>query len=76
MTLERHSRYPYQPITQRPEFSWPDGRRLALYVAINVETFHFGSGLGARLAPAAGEPDVLNYAWRDYGNRVGVFRMI
>ena len=76
MTLQRHSRYPYQPITQRPGFSWPDGRRLALYVAINVETFHFGSGLGARLAPAAGEPDVLNYAWRDYGNRVGVFRMI
>ncbi|MEJ2623273.1 MAG: polysaccharide deacetylase family protein [Pseudolabrys sp.] len=76
MTLTRHDRYPYQPITQRPDFSWPDGRRLALYVAINVETFHFGKGLGAKLAPAAGEPDVLNYAWRDYGNRVGVFRMI
>jgi peptidoglycan/xylan/chitin deacetylase (PgdA/CDA1 family) len=76
MTLIRHSRYPYQPITERPDFVWPDGRRLALYVAINVETFAFGSGLGAKLAPAAGEPDVLNYAWRDYGNRVGVFRMI
>ena len=74
--MPRHSRYPYQPITQRPDFPWPEDRRLALYVAINVETFHFGSGLGAKLAPAAGEPDVLNYAWRDYGNRVGVFRMI
>ena len=76
MTLTRHDRYPYQPITERPNFAWPDGQRLALYVAINIETFHFGSGLGAKLAPAAGEPDVLNYAWRDYGNRVGVFRMI
>lgn len=76
MTLARHGRYGYQPISQRPAFTWPDGHRLAVYVAINVETFDFGSGLGAKLAPAAGEPDVLNYAWRDYGNRVGVFRLI
>lgn len=76
MSLVRHGRYPYQPITDRPAFTWPEGRRLALYVAINVETFDFGSGLGAKLAPGGPEPDILNYAWRDYGNRVGVFRMI
>lgn len=76
MTLARHGRYPYQPITQRPDFTWPHGRRLAVYVAINVETFHYGSGLGAKLAPGGPEPDILNYAWRDYGNRVGVFRLI
>ncbi len=33
------------------------------------------SGLGAELAPGGPPPDVLNYAWRDYGNRVGVFRL-
>lgn len=76
MTLPRHGRYPYQPITARPAFTWPDGRRLALYVAINVETFAFGGCLGAKLVPGGPEPDVLNYAWRDYGNRVGIFRMI
>ncbi|MGE5163850.1 MAG: polysaccharide deacetylase family protein, partial [Sphingobacteriales bacterium] len=31
--------------------------------------------LGAELAPGGPQPDVLNYAWRDYGNRVGVFRL-
>jgi len=76
MSLARHGRYAYQPIMDRPAFTWPEGRRLALYVAINVETFNFGDGLGAKLAPGGPEPDILNYAWRDYGNRVGVFRII
>lgn len=70
-----HSRYPYVPITDRPDFSWPDGRRLAVYIGLNLETFRFGNGLGAELAPGGPQPDVLNYAWRDYGNRVGAFRM-
>lgn len=51
------------------------GKRLAVYVALNLETFDFGSGLGAELAPGGPQPDVLNYAWRDWGNRVGAFRM-
>lgn len=70
-----HGRYPFQPITERPEFSWPDGKRLAVYIGLNLETFHFGEGLGAELAPGGPQPDVMNYAWRDYGNRVGAFRM-
>lgn len=32
--------------------------------------------MGAELAPGGPQPDVLNYAWRDYGNRVGAWRMI
>ena len=43
--------------------------------ALNLEWFSFGEGLGAELAPGGPQPDVLNYAWRDYGNRVGVFRL-
>ena len=70
-----HSRYPYAPITDRPDFFWPDGRRLAVYIGLNLETFRFGEGMGAELAPGGPQPDVLNYAWRDYGNRVGAFRM-
>ncbi|MDO8300883.1 MAG: polysaccharide deacetylase, partial [Lacisediminimonas sp.] len=65
--LEQHDRYSYRPITQRPDYAWPDGNRLAVYIGFNVENFEFGRGLGAKLAPSA-EPDVLNYAWRDYGN--------
>jgi hypothetical protein len=70
-----HNRYPYSPITARPVFDWPEGRRLAVYVALNLEWFSFGEGLGAELCPGGPQPDVLNYAWRDYGNRVGVFRL-
>jgi peptidoglycan/xylan/chitin deacetylase (PgdA/CDA1 family) len=70
-----HDRYPYSPITRRPDYDWPDGKRLAVYVGLNLEWFAFGEGLGAELAPGGPQPDVLNYAWRDYGNRVGVFRL-
>jgi allantoinase len=70
-----HDRYPYSPITARPVYDWPGGKRLAIYIALNLEWFSFGEGLGAELVPAGHQPDVLNYAWRDYGNRVGVFRL-
>ena len=69
-------RYPYVPITARGDYLWPNGTRLAVYVAVNLETFRFGEGLGAELAPGGPQPDVLNYAWRDYGNRVGVWRLL
>lgn len=76
MTLAAHGRFSYQPITERPDFAWPQGKGLAVYLGINLEHFAFGEGLGAELAPGGPQPDVLNYAWRDYGNRVGAWRMI
>jgi peptidoglycan/xylan/chitin deacetylase (PgdA/CDA1 family) len=76
MDLPTHGRYGYRAITDRPDYDWPEGKRLAVYVGLNLEHFAFGEGLGAKLAPQMGEPDVLNYAWRDYGNRVGVWRML
>jgi len=75
MPLRTHDRYPYSPISTRPVYDWPDGKRLAIYLGLNLEWFSFGEGLGAELAPGGPQPDVLNYAWRDYGNRVGVFRL-
>lgn len=74
--LASHNRYPASAIVDRPDFSWPQGCRLAVYVGMNLECFAFGEGLGAELAPGGPQPDVLNYAWRDYGNRVGVWRML
>ena len=65
----------YSALPDRPFYRWPGGKGLAVYFALNLETFSFGEGLGAKLAPALGEPDVLNYAWRDYGNRVGAWRL-
>ena len=58
------------------DYTWPAGRRLAVYFALNLEHFSYGEGLGAELAPGGPHPDILNYAWRDYGNRVGVFRIL
>jgi len=74
--LPTHDRYDYSAITERPDYEWPGGKRLAVYVGLNLEHFAFGEGLGAELAPGGPQPDVLNYAWRDYGNRVGAWRML
>ena len=59
------------PITRGPA-----ARRLAVYFALNLEHFSFGEGLGAELAPGGPQPDILNFAWRDYGNRVGAWYML
>ncbi|MFY9291624.1 MAG: polysaccharide deacetylase family protein [Methylorubrum rhodinum] len=74
-TASSHGRYAYSALPDRPVYDWPGAKRLAVYLALNLETFEFGSGLGAELAPGGPQPDVLNYAWRDWGNRVGAWRI-
>lgn len=74
--LPSHGRFEYSPIGRRPPLHWPGGAKLAVYIGLNIEHFAFGEGLGANLGPASPQPDVLNYAWRDYGNRVGVWRCL
>lgn len=74
--LPTHGRYDYHPWPGRPRYRWPGEATLALYLGVNLEHFAFGEGLGAELAPGGPQPDVLNFAWRDYGNRVGAWRLI
>ena len=74
--IKPHGRYDYTPIHKRPDYSFPGGKRLAVYLGFNLEHFDFGEGLGARIGPESPQPDVSNYAWRDYGNRVGVWRLL
>lgn len=74
--LKTHGRYAYSPIVGRPPYEWPNGTRLAVYIAVNLEQFPFGEGLGPELNPRQPEPDVTNHAWRDWGNRVGVWRLL
>lgn len=74
--LASHGRYHYRAIHGRPDYRWPNGRRLAVYFALNLEHFAFGEGLGAELCPGGPQPDVLNFSWRDYGNRVGIWRLL
>ena len=69
-------RFDYVPITHRAGYRWPNGAGLAVYLGLNLEHFAFGEGLGACIGPASPHPDVLNYAWREYGNRVGAWRCL
>ena len=74
--LPDHGRFPYRPITRRPDYRWPGGERMAVYIGFNIEHFAFGEGLGAGIGPASPAPDVLNHSWREYGNRVGAWRCL
>ncbi|MEV4603275.1 polysaccharide deacetylase family protein [Amycolatopsis sp. NPDC049253] len=69
-------RYSYKSIGDRPHGRWPNGRGLAVYVAVGVEDYRFGEGHVEDLLPGVPHPDLVNRSWRDYGNRVGVFRLL
>jgi allantoinase len=74
--LRSHGRYDDSPITQRSPGTWPGGQRLAVYIALNLEQYAFGEGLVEDLVPGIPAPDVLNNSWREYGNRVGAWRLL
>ena len=74
--LPSHNRFPYSAITKRPDFTWPGGKRLAVYFAVCVEHFAYGTGRGLSYSPGIDHPNTYNWGWREYGNRVGGFRLI
>lgn len=69
--------YSYSPIVERPPLRLPDNARVAFYIALNVEYFQVDRP-STSIFPgtAALVPDPLNFGWRDYGVRVGIWRMI
>jgi peptidoglycan/xylan/chitin deacetylase (PgdA/CDA1 family) len=76
MKLPSHDRFPYSGIVNRPHFTWPDGKRLAVYLAVCVEHFSYDDGgLGLSYSPGLAHPNTYNWAWREYGNRVGGWRL-
>jgi len=76
MILPSHDRFDYSPLPKRPQYFWPHGKRLAMYIALNVETFGFGMEVGPVLGNPMPMPDHRNWSWREYGNRVGVWRLL
>lgn len=74
--LNSHNRFPYSPIVGRPDFTWPEGKRLAVHLCLNLEHFAYNEGLGLSYSPGIPHPNTYNWAWREYGNRVGVWRII
>ena len=73
--LPTHGRYDFSNITARRDYSWPNEARLAVFVAVNIEAFSFGMGKGAAIAPPDQAHGHSVYSWRDYGNRVGIWRL-
>ena len=62
--LESHGRYDYSPITERADYTWPGGARLAVYIALNIEAFRYGRGKGAAIAPPDQAMSHSVYSWR------------
>jgi len=74
---QAHGRFDYSPIVDRPPLRWPNGARVALWVIPNIEHFLFDRPSTSISGATTGlRPDVLNYSWRDYGNRVGAWRCL
>src|SRR5690606_30037238 len=69
-------RYNFSPIVDRPVYDWPEGKRLAVYIALNIEAFEFGRNPGNDFTSQPSAPFHRGYAYRDYGNRVGVWRIL
>jgi allantoinase len=70
-----NERYPYWPIVEREPIRWPNGARVAFWVIPNIEHFRFDQP-GYEAGRNTRVPDVYGYAARDYGNRVGVWRLM
>jgi len=64
--------YRYRPLPKRPPLRWPRGARVALWVIPNIEHFPVDEPIG-RLGPQV--PNVPGFAEREYGVRVGVWRI-
>jgi peptidoglycan/xylan/chitin deacetylase (PgdA/CDA1 family) len=74
---QEQDRYPYSAIVDRKPLRWPNGARVAVWVIPNIEHFLFDRPSTSVTAVTASlVPDVLNYSWRDYGVRVGIWRMM
>ena len=74
------ARLPYEPIHRRPRLALPGGARVAVWTIVNVENWDpAGPMPRAVLPPPMGQPllpDIPNWAWHEYGMRVGFWRFL
>ena len=74
---QEQTRFPYSAIVDRKPLRWPNGARIAVWVIPNIEHFLFDRpSTSVTHATTSLVPDVLNYSWRDYGVRVGIWRLM
>ena len=73
-------RLEFSAIAHRPKLELPNGARLVVWVIVNVEEWDPTQPMPRTvLTPPAGGapmPDIPNWAWHEYGNRVGFWRML
>jgi allantoinase len=77
MALPPH-RVAYLPSIDRPRVRWPGNARVALWVAPNVEHYEYlpPRDPARNPWPRTPHPEIQGYGQRDYGNRVGFWRML
>ena len=73
MDIKYHDRYAFSALPDRAVYDWPGGKRLAVCLCNNIEWFSFMTGLGSDHTQPGAAQTTRNYAWRDYGNRVGLW---
>ena len=73
-------RIAYSAIAEREKLKLPGGARMAIWVIVNVEEWDPKDTMPRTvLTPPAGgspSPDIPNWCWHEYGNRVGFWRML
>ena len=69
--------YDCWPYIERPKRTWPDGKKIASWVSPNIENYEFEPPYNSnRRAMPRPLPYVIQYSHRNYGNRVGFWRML
>ncbi len=81
--MRRHGmdqdRYTFSMLADRAPVRWPGGKPLALWINLSLEHFPMnpkGEGFKPHGGMTMPYPDLRHYTLRDYGNRVGVFRVL
>ena len=78
--MKPEQRLEYSPIANRPPLRLPGGARMVVWTIVNVEEWDIDRPMPRTvLTPPAGGspmPDIPNWAWHEYGNRVGFWRML
>jgi allantoinase len=74
-----HERYPWSLLVDRPKVAWPGGAPVALWISVHLEFFPLNP-VGKPFKLPGGMvtpyPDLRHFTLRDYGNRVGVQRLL
>jgi len=69
--------FDYWPLIGRPRLEWPNGARLAVWIGVNVERYEVDRpAVAINPSTVAMQPDPINYSWREYGARVGIWRLM